>query len=31
MEQAQSMRSDIYLLLATLFRQAPSKELLDFL
>ncbi len=27
----QSMRSDIYLLLAALFRQAPTQELLDFL
>ncbi len=31
MEQSQSMRSDIYLLLATLFRQAPNQELLGFL
>lgn len=31
MEQQQSMRSDIYLLLATLFRQAPTKDLIDFL
>ncbi len=31
MEQSQSMRSDIYLLLATLFRQAPNSELLGFL
>ncbi len=31
MEQSQSMRSDIYLLLANLFRQAPSQELLGFL
>ncbi|OIQ26331.1 molecular chaperone [uncultured Vibrio sp.] len=27
----QSLRSDIYLLLATLFRQAPSEELIEFL
>ncbi len=31
MEQSQSTRSDIYLLLATLFRQPPSEELLGFL
>lgn len=31
MEQSQSMRSDIYLLLATLFRHEPSEELLGFL
>ncbi len=31
MEQQQSMRSDIYLLLATLFRQPPTRELLEFL
>lgn len=29
--EQQSLRSDIYLLLATLFRQAPSAELIDFL
>jgi len=31
MEQDQSMRSDIYLLLATLLREAPNDELLEFL
>lgn len=31
MESSQSMRSDIYLLLATLFRQAPNQDLLGFL
>ncbi|EGU30484.1 hypothetical protein VII00023_10759 [Vibrio ichthyoenteri ATCC 700023] len=29
--EQQSLRSDIYLLLATLFRQAPSAELIEFL
>ncbi|ANS85475.1 hypothetical protein VSVS12_01708 [Vibrio scophthalmi] len=29
--EQQSLRSDIYLLLATLFRQAPSEELIEFL
>ncbi|RJX66452.1 molecular chaperone [Vibrio sinensis] len=30
-QEQQSLRSDIYLLLATLFRQAPNAELIDFL